>query len=341
MKLLDIVNEHRKYYSTDKRERHTVIYREGKSWEYISYWHPVDKKSYAAVKEELNRIAKIDCNSIILKAEPEVLAGSYKKATVLVRNYYEYGRHMLSDYITELSEQDEPTEPIEQVTGLQVFENAELGRVRTMLIKDEIWFVGKDVAEILGYAKPLNALSMHVDEDDSLKQGLTDSIGRMQETILINESGLYNLILSSKLPNAKKFKRWVTSEVLPSIRKTGGYGAALAELKNKVSKLESEIKALKNPVEMIDYLDMIFSHNKPITLEEIAEDYKYGPDAMELWVHNMLITMGSGNSDTAAELYKHKYIVSAGGETVWTQKGRLVLYEYMKKRGHLPVCERK
>lgn len=87
----------------------------------------------------------------------------------------------------------------------------------------EPWFVGKDVADKLGYAKPLNAIATHVDEDDSLKQGLTDSLGRMQETILINESGLYSLILSSKLPSAKKFKRWVTSEVLPTIRKTGGY----------------------------------------------------------------------------------------------------------------------
>lgn len=87
----------------------------------------------------------------------------------------------------------------------------------------EPWFVGKDVAKILGYAKPLNAIATHVDEDDSLKQGLTDSLGRIQETILINESGLYSLILSSKLPSAKKFKRWVTSEVLPIIRKTGGY----------------------------------------------------------------------------------------------------------------------
>ena len=84
-------------------------------------------------------------------------------------------------------------------------------------------FVGKDVAQALGYAKPLNALSTHVDEDDSLKQGLIDSKGRYQTAIFINESGLYSLILSSKLPQAKAFKRWVTSEVLPQIRLTGGY----------------------------------------------------------------------------------------------------------------------
>ena len=105
---------------------------------------------------------------------------------------------------------------------LQIFKNEEFGQVRTVLVNNEPYFVGKDVAEILGYAKPLNALATHVDEDDSLKQGLIDSMGRKQ-TIVINESGLYSLILSSKLPTAKRFKRWVTSEVLPSIRKHGAY----------------------------------------------------------------------------------------------------------------------
>ena len=90
---------------------------------------------------------------------------------------------------------------------LQIFKNEEFGEIRTVDIDSEPWFVGKDVAEVLGYAKPLNALSTHIDEDDSLKQGLTDSMGRTQETILINESGLYSLILSSKLPNAKVFKK--------------------------------------------------------------------------------------------------------------------------------------
>ena len=95
--------------------------------------------------------------------------------------------------------------------------------VRTLTINDEPWFVGKDVADILGYSKARNAIALHVDEDDALKQGLTDNLGRTQETIIINESGLCSLILSSKLPQAKEFKRWVTSEVLPAIRKQGGF----------------------------------------------------------------------------------------------------------------------
>ena len=106
---------------------------------------------------------------------------------------------------------------------LQIFNHPDFGEVRTVTINDEPWFVGKDVAQVLGYAKPENALATHVDADDSLKQGITDSLGRIQNTTLINESGLYSLILSSKLPGAKEFKRWVTSEVLPSIRKHGAY----------------------------------------------------------------------------------------------------------------------
>ena len=106
---------------------------------------------------------------------------------------------------------------------IEIFKNEEFGEVRTTTIDGEPYFVGKDVAKILGQAKPLNALATHVDKDDSLKQGLIDNLGRNQDTIFINESGLYSLILSSKLPNAKKFKHWVTVEVLPSIRKHGAY----------------------------------------------------------------------------------------------------------------------
>lgn len=89
---------------------------------------------------------------------------------------------------------------------IQIFNSEEFGDIRTVTVNNEPWFVGKDVAEALGYAKPLNALSTHVEKDDSLKQGLTDSLGREQETIFINESGLYALIFGSKLESAKRFK---------------------------------------------------------------------------------------------------------------------------------------
>ena len=104
---------------------------------------------------------------------------------------------------------------------LKIFENAEFGQIRTVIIDNEPWLVGKDVAEVLGYTNPQKALRDHIDEEDrTLNESFTVN---GTKGILINESGLYSLILSSKLPNAKKFKHWVTSEVLPSIRKTGSY----------------------------------------------------------------------------------------------------------------------
>ena len=109
------------------------------------------------------------------------------------------------------------------MSELQVFESQEFGKIRALEIDGNPWFVGKDVANKLGYAKPQNALATHVDEDDALKRGVTDTIGRKQDMTLINESGLYSLVLSSKLPSAKRFKKWVTSEVLPAIRKHGAY----------------------------------------------------------------------------------------------------------------------
>ena len=106
---------------------------------------------------------------------------------------------------------------------IRIFDNPEFGEVRTVMIDGEPWFVGKDVANALGYKKVTEALQTNVDEMDSTLMGVIDSIGREQQTKVINESGLYSLIFGSKLASAKKFKRWVTSEVLPSLRKTGGY----------------------------------------------------------------------------------------------------------------------
>ncbi len=105
---------------------------------------------------------------------------------------------------------------------IKLFENPEFGSIRTMVIDNEAWFVGKDVAVALGYTNPSKALADHVDEEDKLNNESLLSLGQ-RGGWLINESGLYSLIFSSQLPSAKKFKRWVTSEVLPSIRKTGRY----------------------------------------------------------------------------------------------------------------------
>lgn len=108
------------------------------------------------------------------------------------------------------------------MNDLKIFENKEFGKIRTVIENGEPWFIGKEVADILEYANTAKAIRDHVDEEDKLTERIVRS-GQNREVIFINESGLYSLILSSKLPNAKKFKKWVTSEVLPSIRKNGGY----------------------------------------------------------------------------------------------------------------------
>lgn len=105
---------------------------------------------------------------------------------------------------------------------IEIFENSEFGKVRVLDIEGEPWFVGRDVAEKLGYGNPRQGIASHVDDEDKGVQKLDTPSGTQNMTI-INESGLYSLILSSKLPKAKEFKRWITNEVLPSIRKTGGY----------------------------------------------------------------------------------------------------------------------
>lgn len=109
------------------------------------------------------------------------------------------------------------------MSNLQIFENEEFGEIRTVTIDNEPWFVGKDVAEALGYLKARNAISAHVSYEDKKDAPIQGTQGGTQNMTIINESGLYALIFGSKLESAKRFKRWVTSEVLPSIRKTGSY----------------------------------------------------------------------------------------------------------------------
>lgn len=137
---------------------------------------------------------------------------------------------------------------------LMIFENPEFGRVRSVEIDGEPWLVGKDVAQALGYTNPRKALADHVDEED---KGVTkcDTLGGNQDMTVINESGLYSLVLSSKLPGAKQFRRWVTSEVLPTIRKKGGYthepksamemlrlqSQAMFELDDRMTALEEKV----------------------------------------------------------------------------------------------------
>jgi prophage antirepressor-like protein len=131
---------------------------------------------------------------------------------------------LMEEVKQELEEHEEiKEEETMESNAMKIFHNSEFGDIRTEVINNEVWFVGKDVAEILGYGNTRDALGKHVDEEDKNTVAIYDGIKGNPNQVVINESGLYSLILSSKLPSAKRFKHWVTSEVLPSIRKTGSY----------------------------------------------------------------------------------------------------------------------
>lgn len=147
---------------------------------------------------------------------------------------------------------------------LKIFKNSEFGEIRTVEIGGEPWFVGKDVAEVLGYSKARNAILAHVDTEDKKDAPIQGDLGGTQNMIIINESGLYSLILSSKLPNAKAFKRWVTSEVLPAIRKHGLY--AKEELLDNPDIAIAAFKALKEEREARKALEAENERMQPLAL---------------------------------------------------------------------------
>ena len=256
---------------------------------------------------------------------------------------------------------------------LQVFSNAEFGLVRSTMIKDEPWFVGKDVAEILGYVDPNKAISRHVDEEDKLNDKTSSSLGQ-RGGWLINESGLYSLILSSKLPNAKKFKRWVTTEVLPAIRKHGVFAVdsmlndpdalisvlqAYKEERQRRLFLESENAVQKQQLlEMkpkVSYYDVVINSPDLISITEIAKDYGWSAKHMNGYLHSKGIQYKQG--DRIWILYQkyaeqgltstktHAYLSGDGDthtkvHTYWTQKGRLFIYDLLKEDGILPLIEK-
>ncbi len=191
----------------------------------------------------------------------------------------------------------------------QIF-NFEQNEVRTILVNDEPYFVGKDVASVLGYSNTKDALSRHVDLEDKMGSRITTS-GQSREMTIINESGLYSLILKSKLPSAKKFKRWVTSEVLPAIRKHGGYltpekveeallnpdtiiQLATQLKEERTGRLIAEQKIAEYEPK-ISYLDSILSSTDSVTISQIAADYGMSPQQMNKLLHKLGIQKKIGN----------------------------------------------
>lgn len=159
---------------------------------------------------------------------------------------------------------------------LQIFNNEDFGEVRTVVIEGRPWFVAKDITECLGYQNGRDALYKHVDEED---KGVAkcDTLGGAQDLSVINESGLYSLILSSKLPEARKFKHWVTSEVLPTIRKTGGYklpqsfSEALQLAADQAERIEALKKRNEELIPKAEFFDAVTDSKTAISIGETAK----------------------------------------------------------------------
>ena len=239
----------------------------------------------------------------------------------------------------------------------QIF-NFEKNEVRTFLVNDEPYFVGKDVASVLGYSNTPKAIRDHVDEEDKTQNESFTVNGTA--LMLINESGLYSLILKSKLLNARKFKRWVTSEVLPTIRKTGSYtnvpqsfaqGLRLAaDLEEKNQLLEQQIAEYEPK---ISYLDMILSSTDTVATSQIATDYGMSAIALnkllnELGVQHKVsgqwilyrkhMNQGYTKSHTS-EIPKADGGVKVVMNTKWTQKGRVFIYNLLTAEGYYPQMD--
>lgn len=237
---------------------------------------------------------------------------------------------------------------------LQLF-NFEGNKVRTIKIKDEIYFVGKDVAKILGYARLQKAVNDHVDPED--KTELIVNISQSSQnrtkpemTLLITESGVYSLIFNSKMPNAKRFKHWVTSEVLPAIRKHGAYMTdekafnvvhnkngladllqqAAAQLKQKdirIEEVEAENKNLTIQLEesnkKASYLDLILGDPTPILITQIANDYGYSAVAFNRLLKKFKVQRRVNGQWILYKAYMGKGYTSTKSKTYQDKKGNL------------------
>lgn len=250
---------------------------------------------------------------------------------------------------------------------LQVFNSAEFGSVRTTTVNGEVMFVGKDVADILGYTNTPKAIRDHVDDEDKLTERIVLS-GQNREVIFINESGLYSLILSSKMPNAKKFKHWVTAEVLPAIRKNGMYAideilenpdlaiAALTKLKEEREErkqLECQTRIQRQQIAEMQpkasYYDLILQNKNTVPITQIAKDYGMSGRKFNELLHELGVQYKFRKTWLLYQQYaecgytqSRTYAIDDNRSvmhTYWTQKGRIFLYDLLKNEGIYPLIE--
>lgn len=251
---------------------------------------------------------------------------------------------------------------------LQIF-SFDSNEVRTLVVNEEPYFVGKDVAEVLGYTNTRDALNRHVDDED--KKNLTSRNTTLENLpnrglTAVNESGLYSLIFSSKLDSAKRFKRWVTSEVLPAIRKHGIYATdsvieqtmknpdyiitVLTEFKKeRESRLvaEQQVQELKPKA---TYYDLVLQNKSLLSVSKIAKDYGMSAMRMNKLLHELGVQYKQGDIWLLYAKYQDKGYTQTSTyaldeehskvSTKWTQKGRLFIYDLLKDEGILPTIEK-
>lgn len=255
---------------------------------------------------------------------------------------------------------------------METFNCKEFGELRVIELENEFYFIGKDVANALGYKRADNAIRSHVAEEDKLTHQIRGADQRRTMTI-INESGLYSLILSSKLESAKRFKKWVTGEVLPSLRRHGMYATdellsnpdlliqVATELKKERearARLESDINIKKNIIKRLEpkaaYYDSILNSKELLTTTHIAKDYGYSARSFNQLLNKLGIQYKQSKQWFLYAKYEDKGYthsstveirlknggVKAATNTKWTQRGRLFLYEFLKGVGVVPNIER-
>lgn len=263
-----------------------------------------------------------------------------------------------------------------QLQLLETFTSSDFGQVRAILINGEPWLVGKDVATILGHANPERAIRNHVDDEDKVVTEMVTTGGR-KPTIFINESGFYSLVMSSRLPGARKFKRWVTSEVLPAIRRYGSYTTTVphsmaealrlaADQAERIERQQRLITCQQHQVQDLqqtvtemkpkaDYRDLILSSTSAVTITQIAADYNMSAKAMNQLLHDLGIQWKVNDQWVLFTKYMNQgytrsstfdFTKSDGQRrtkisTLWTQRGRLFLYNKLKAAGYLPLMEQR